>query len=305
MRNLNLLFYKEYYQKLGTGEFKADVERLDRILINTRFEERDYSPSKIAQKDCVFILKTTYPGLLIGAGNPHGAGDIGGSDDDINMGFSFEYVTGQPYIPGSSVKGVLRSHFKDHPEAVREIISKLENMDVSEETVKKLEQAIFDNADVFLDAVVFDGDEYGRLLDFDYITPHSKATKNPIPIKFIKVLPDVRFEFRFVLSDKLIDGQSFTKEVLAELFKELLCIFGAGAKTNVGYGCFDAADNTRVPKLDAAKLSDNSNNHTQNNNIQNSPKVKCPHCGYNNFEYKKDRKTKNKYCFKCNKALYK
>lgn len=305
MRNLNLLFYKEYYQKLGTDEFKADVERLDEILINTRFEEKDYILSQIVQEDCVFILKTTYPGLLIGAGNPHGAGDIGGSDDDINMGFSFDFVTGQPYIPGSSVKGVLRSHFKDHPEAIREIISKLENIDVDEETLKKLELAIFDNADVFLDAVVFDGDEYGRLLGFDYITPHGRATKNPTPIKFIKVLPDVRFEFRFVLSDKLIDGQLFTKEILLKLFKELLCVFGAGAKTNVGYGCFDVADNTRTPKSDVAKLSDNSYNHTRNNNIQNPPKVKCPNCGYNNFIYKKDGKTKNIQCFNCHKALYK
>lgn len=304
MRNLNLLFYKEYYQKLGTGEFKADVKRIDDILINTKFEKKDYSPSRIAQKECIFILKTTYPGLLIGAGNPHGAGDIGGSDDDINMGFSFDFVTGQPYIPGSSVKGVLRSHFKDHPQAVREIISKLKNINVSEKTVEKLEQAIFDNADVFLDAVVFDGDENGRLLDFDYITPHGKATKNPIPIKIIKVAPDVRFEFRFVLSDKQIDGQSFTKEVLVDLFKELLCIFGAGAKTNVGYGHFDMADNTRVPKLDAAKLSDNFDNHTQNNKKQNTPKVKCPHCGYYNFKYKMDGKTKNIFCRQCNKPLF-
>ena len=54
-----------------------------------------------------FELKTTYPGALIGSGLVHGVGD----DHEIKIGFQFDYVSGLPYIPGSSVKGILRSMF--------------------------------------------------------------------------------------------------------------------------------------------------------------------------------------------------
>ena len=99
MRNLNLLFHKEYYQAIGTKAFNDDVVKHNKDILSAVFTEKDYIPSKIANK--TFILATQYPGLLIGTGNPHGAGDLGGSDEDVNIGFSFDYVSGQPYIPGS------------------------------------------------------------------------------------------------------------------------------------------------------------------------------------------------------------
>ena len=54
-----------------------------------------------------FELYTAYPGVLIGTGNPH---EIS-MENAIKCGFSFDYVTGLPYIPGSSIKGMLRSYF--------------------------------------------------------------------------------------------------------------------------------------------------------------------------------------------------
>ena len=75
-------------------------------------------------------------------------------------------------------------------------------------------------------------------MGFDYITPHKSPTENPVPIKIIKVLPDVSFEFRFIITDKTIDGINFSAGYILKLFKELLCLFGSGAKTNVGYGMF-------------------------------------------------------------------
>ena len=52
-------------------------------------------------------FKTTYPGLAVGLGYIHESDEI----EDYKMGMSFDHTTGVPYIPGSSVKGTLRSVF--------------------------------------------------------------------------------------------------------------------------------------------------------------------------------------------------
>jgi CRISPR-associated protein Cmr6 len=54
-----------------------------------------------------FTLKTIYPGLATGTGMGHEA-DVKG---ELKLGFYFDYTTGQPVIPGSTIKGVLRSAF--------------------------------------------------------------------------------------------------------------------------------------------------------------------------------------------------
>lgn len=54
-----------------------------------------------------FELTTIYPGLLCGVGYNHGIS----SEADYKVGFYFDHTTGLPVIPGSSVKGVLRSAF--------------------------------------------------------------------------------------------------------------------------------------------------------------------------------------------------
>ena len=236
MKNLNLLFNKEYYQNLGTKDFNGDVIECNKALIGAEFDEKtDYAEPKFS--DCQrFRLSTVYPGLLIGTGNPHGAGDIGGSDEDVNLGFSFDYVTGQPYIPGSSIKGVLRSHFMYRQEAVAEI---LKNIGYPNADVAELEEHIFEQHGViFFDAVICKGDAQRNMLGFDYITPHSSPTKNPNPIRMIKVLPDVQFEFRFKIRDKEKNETIFASDKIIPLFRDLILLFGAGAKTNVGYGVF-------------------------------------------------------------------
>ena len=75
----------------------------------------------------------------------------------------------------------------------------------------------------------------------DYITPHLNRKKpelspftNPIPLMFLKILPEVTIQFQFDLKDGLLSKQQ--KEVL---FRQLLLDFGIGAKTNVGYGQFE------------------------------------------------------------------
>lgn len=114
----------------------------------------------------------------------------------------------------------------------------------SKSFVKKLENDIFENenkkngqVDVFFDAVVKQGDKNRHILGFDYITPHGDdLTKDPVPVKILKVLPNVVFEFAFKLKDSTIDNVTITADKKKSLFISLLKHFGIGAKTNVGYG---------------------------------------------------------------------
>lgn len=241
MENLNLLFYKTFYSKLGQKNFEDDIVAKSKEITDSLFYQTDYNAvsSEIAPQK--FLLKTGYPGLLVGTGYAHGVD----SDKDIKIGFSLDYVTGQPYIPGSSVKGLLRFYFK-HSEVIQQLLGK----DLSVSDVRALEKAIFEtdddagaDADIFFDAVIKCGDKEGRVLGFDSITPHGEdLTKNPVPIKIVKIMPDVVIEFSFNLKDTKAGNRTVTATEKEDLFKEILCNFGIGAKTNVGYGVLTAVD---------------------------------------------------------------
>ena len=73
-----------------------------------------------------------------------------------------------------------------------------------------------------------------RILGDDYITPHKDEFSSPIPIKFLKVMPNVVFKFSFDLKDS--KSLNITKKQKEELFKSIILDLGVGAKTNIGYG---------------------------------------------------------------------
>ncbi len=99
--------------------------------------------------------------------------------------------------------------------------------------------------DIFHDALLVKGSlsekHKNQILGSDAITPHKGKLKNPIPLLFLKVLPEVTFRFQFDLKtprdvdDKLLDVSKAKK---IKMFKQILLNQGIGAKTNVGYGQF-------------------------------------------------------------------
>ena len=259
MKNLHLFYNKTMYDGLGYYEYderkkifvydkqggyirdnkngKLFTTSLDpkngefKQMFEEKFDNNeDYIPSDVAAQ--TIILKTTYPGLLAGSGYAHGISD----NNDAKIGFTFDYVTGQPIIPGSSVKGIIRSAF-NHPEIIREELNQM----FEKEDIEALKKDIFENRDIFFDAVVRYVPCDKPLLGTDYITPHSSPIKNPVPVKFVKVMPGVFLEFRFKLFDTKIilkNGTEFTLTSAQKetLFKAILLLLGVGAKTNIGYG---------------------------------------------------------------------
>ena len=310
MNNLNLMFNKTYYEKLGCPkeELEKDIEKKNKVIFGTVFDpDKDFVPCEIAGEDEKFRLMTTYPGILIGTGNPHGTGE---ADSDINTGFSFDYVTGQPYIPGSSVKGILRSYFEtpEKRRAIAQILKGIDGTDRDDKQILEIEKDIFDGRDVFLDAVVARGGYYGELVGPDYLTPHKSPVSDPLPIHIIKVIPNVVFEFRFIFSE---DG-SLPRKTKTELFKAILMYFGAGAKTNTGYGRFTEVSDIPEAYRGARPVRDD-NKTRHNDNFRQKPqgktegsngeRIRCPHCGASNFVYLRNGR-KATYCYKCKKSLY-
>jgi len=223
--NLGWEFYKGYFKNIDYNNLSnpnnetITNEKIERLLHQNQIfltNEKDEMIGNIH-----FKATTTYPGLLLGSGYLHELPDVKGQ---LILGFDFDYTTGLPIIRGSSIKGVLRSAFQEK-EYIKEIL-KDENIDISE-----LEKEIFDNNDIFFDAQIIK--IQNTLLADDYLAPHKEITKDPIPLRFLKVAPNVTFRFDFELSDGII-----SKEQKRELFKTILEDLGVGAKTNVGYGKF-------------------------------------------------------------------
>lgn len=262
MGNLGYLFYKNYYSldtkeineflkkskidcnKMYDTKLKKMNEKIIGFKLNKKKENSDFFK--------YFELKTTYPGLLIGSGYVHETG----SEDEFKLGFQFDYTTGLPIIPGSSIKGVLKNAF-EHEAYIKELLGLKE---YTKEDIKKIKKNIFEGyeynegnekllsiykRDIFCDSTILykieesEKREKGIILNDDYVTPHGiDPLKNPVPIKFLKVVPNVVFGFKFLLNDFEYGKVKITADMKEKLFKTIILDLGLGAKTNIGYGQF-------------------------------------------------------------------
>jgi len=254
--NIGHLYYKQYFNGLelnrNTGKPKLEAP-INQKLFNLRLS--NYAGLIVTPyKETPVSLTTIYPGLLIGSGYIH---EVGGKEieSELKLGFFFDHTTGLPVIPGSSVKGLLRSAFKKvNGDYIKELLASL-NIKYTKE-ISVLEKAIFENSDpvsvykrdVFFDAYpVNSGNTNTTFLANDYITHHEDPLKSPNPVQFLKILPNVQFQFNF----KLTGNGGLSAEDKRNLFKQILLDLGIGAKTNVGYGQFTnkaPVDNTSSGK---------------------------------------------------------
>ena len=278
---------------LGVKITKWDYLRFDDDKEKDKAEEEAEDKEKGITR---FQRVTVYPGLLIGSGYNHdvnfdelGKSFDGSKEASFKIGFSFDHISGMPFIPGSSIKGMLRSffpneykkdrgieNFTEDQECKKEYISDLlnavrepneEEKEFTKEDIDEIEEVIFSGVnkdgsrvepykrDIFFDAipVSIENNQESEpnkrtktLFGSDYITPHVDKNgdpaplKNPVPIKFLKVNPNVVYQFSFRFSNSILsNGVKLSKDKKTKLFKKILSQSGLGAKTSVGYGQFD------------------------------------------------------------------
>lgn len=257
-RNLHKYYYKDYFGELSEEIIDPD-DRQNRRVINASLNWMDIKTDKknapiikkrnvrlteegllqviekpFETKD-VFQLEIVYPGLVTGIGINHEATIEG----EFKLGVHFDWAYGMPVVYGSSVKGVLKSYFK-------EFYTPNENQPSAEDAIEDIfnggKKSIYQR-DIFLDAVIVQADKKGRgrILCADSITPHGdNPLKNPVPITFLKIAPGCKLEFRFklVTTEIIKEGKTLilSGDEKLKIFKEILTTVGIGAKTNVGYG---------------------------------------------------------------------
>ncbi len=263
--NLGFLFYKQYFSQYNYKDEKISFDNLKKHNEDLLDFQYDADVDRMfISGEHNFILETIYPGLLIGSGYLHNAQQ----DEAFKIGFFFDHTTGLPVIPGSSVKGVLRSAFpgddnnQQKAQYLKEIMNKIgiELNKKNDELVHllwRLEYEIFEGADdisddkikvekykpiykrdIFFEAYISEANSDNKIFGEDTLNPHGDdPLKNPTPIKFLKILPEVKFKFNFSLQDSKVLND-LTSDKKLELFKNILLDLGAGAKTNVGYGQF-------------------------------------------------------------------
>ncbi len=323
--NIGWLYYKDYLHingdpvrlftavKVLSPEkkkdcFKEHFDKKNSLILGKQFNEAISQQLATVAPNPRFNFKTIYPGLTMGTGYTHETGEMG----EFILGFFFDHATGYPCIPGSTVKGCLRSIFPqterdkvtNKPEKydyiasvirdIRDVNVKLisdnhlgKEFDKKDDKERKqfidlLEKELFNgekpakneegsykiekkdgkekfvyqtlcvyDRDIFYDGYIISSDHpainhtgYHNAKPFiaeDYITPHLNRKEpklspftNPIPLMFLKILPEVHIQFQFDLKEGILP-----KKVKEELFRQILLDFGIGAKTNVGYGQFD------------------------------------------------------------------
>ena len=216
--NLSWVFYVEYFKDLNYSDLSLEnnekhvnkiTNKLKKVNINRHI-------NKIGES---FTLEVDGMGLIVGSGYPHNIKNV---KESLQLGLSFDYTTGYPVIPASSIKGVVVHILEDdNKKEYKKYI--LDELGIDEEELKKdLKKCIF------LDAEIMSGG-----FDDEYITPHLSPTENPIPLKFLKIKPSSKFMFQFIFKSNSIPVDKKLK-----LFERIIKDFGLGAKTKTGFGYF-------------------------------------------------------------------
>lgn len=271
-KNINYAFNTEYIESIFLNkEAKAlNYDFIDQINENSNGIV-EFGLNKIgiltkngAAKNTYFI---NYPGMIFGTGYPHETKALDkdnkkssdkdnkkSSEGQIEVGFYFDYITGYPIYPGSSLKGALRKPIEnavkntEYRSYLNDVINDAtgKHYTIDEEDVKAL-LSMFEYKDIFYGAY-FTGVNYTKkysdnteskkmLMGLDNITPHKKVTENPTPISMLRILPKNELTVCIkTVGPCQTNDMLITPEQRMEIYNRIILDFGLGAKTNVGYG---------------------------------------------------------------------
>lgn len=216
----------QFMKSIIAQHSKSKLQSVIGNLLTQYHARRDAMLSAIGGKPEVF---TTDWRFVSGLGMGH----------VLETGFVWHRTLGVPYLPGSSVKGLIRAS-----------VDPAKGWNEDKEKWKKEYLRLFgDSDDTGAGAlIVFDAiPETKPTLEVDIMNPHYGAYYgnkkqppadylSPVPIFFLTVAPNSRF--KFALAPRPGAGSASDLATGFELLKCALATLGAGAKTAVGYGYF-------------------------------------------------------------------
>lgn len=169
-----------------------------------------------------------------------------GLDHPTELGFMLDRMTGSPYIPGSSIKGFLRS-------ASRWSVNENGERIWDDDAIEKFFGNKHDATSGFNRGALSFADAFPSAwpeIDVDILTPHYSPYYDPgsnlppgdwfdpTPSTFLAVKPGRPWNFWWSLDGKLSGGTE-PPEPLVDLFARAFAAQGIGAKKSAGYGWFD------------------------------------------------------------------
>lgn len=183
----------------------------------------------------LLFLKNT-SSFVVGIGNAH----------PIENGFTWHYNLGLPYLPSSSIKGLVRAwakNWNNSGNSQKDLIYKLLGAEKNQDS--KAGDIIFFDA-LPLEPVRLETD----IMTVHYSDYYTKGTapgdwENPIPIPFLTVSPNQAFILGITSKNKE-DNKSL--DIVAEWIEKALNILGIGAKTSLGYGLFENLNRGMLPQ---------------------------------------------------------
>lgn len=206
---------------------------------------------QLADESMLLLMAKSISPFATGLGNEH----------PMENGFSFLNPYGIPYLPGSGIKGVMRSAAcelvkgmdGDHPEWSESIIDQLFGSGGDESGSR--------GALSFWDVIPrLTNNQMG----VEIMNPHygsyyqGKETPNdnssPVPIFFLTVPPGSGFTFHVQCQENYLEGELVEnwRNLIEQLFSYAFDWVGFGAKTSVGYGAMEL-DTARQQQLEVFK----------------------------------------------------
>jgi|GEM_PF-1190274 len=244
--NAGLWYNKFFDNDSNDGTKKKTKDIINKISSKELGDKALINELVSRQKEMIKSLKGNYmffkntSRFLTGVGNSH----------PTEIGFTWHYILGTPYLPGSSVKGLVKNYVvnqKINGEDIKRIFGSVQSNDENKDDKKinKKNENIVGSV-IFLDALPSKTVKLGG----DIMTPHYNDyyqnnkyptdDLQPIPLQFLVVEKGQEFLFGIIpRSPKTNENDvKLAKEWLEKALKTL----GAGAKTSVGYGIFEPID---------------------------------------------------------------
>ncbi|GAB4544704.1 MAG: hypothetical protein Fur0020_13940 [Thermodesulfovibrionia bacterium] len=232
--NLSLKYYKRAdvcdngFNKVSAEKKKTFFNSLISLSGIERYKKAYSIRDRLLDGIGITFSLTTASRLIVGIGYDH----------PTEVGFMFDWTSGLPVIPGSSLKGITLDVVKNEPVCC----------------LDKEKDAIFGSKERSGEIIFFPAypclEVKQQFLELDIMTPHygpyyrdpnnnpPADWYSPVPIPFLTVPEGIRFCFRLANRRDLRDTTSplllKARNILIHALKE----YGVGAKTAVSYGWF-------------------------------------------------------------------